>query len=174
LKTYKFLTAVALFLLSACAQSPLVVNTAIPLTPTIIPVNTPSLTPENIAYAEKAAAKISAWLGIYTEFNTYHQLAMGQKAIFKRPVWKETVNGSLDKLSVATDELLNTQPVPLAMQNINENVIRSMKETKLMIEGYRTFLKENDQTMLDQINVHSDNALIYMRLAADELQPYLK
>lgn len=172
MKIHTLLIVAVLFLLPACA--PLAVNTAIPETPTVIPINTPFFTPENIAYADKAAEKISVWLGTYTEFNSYHQLAMGRKTIFKSAVWKDTVTVSLDKLSVVTDELLQLQPVPPAMQTINANLIHSMEETKLMIEKYRMFLKENDQTMLEEINSHSEKALIYMKLATDEIQPYLK
>ena len=81
---------------------------------------------------------------------------------------------ALDDLSAASDDLVSIQPVPPDMKNINDNLIKAVNETKLMIDAYRVLIKNNDKTQLDQIYAHSESALIFMKSATDETQLYLK
>ena len=159
--------------MSACGTSPLTGNTAIPATQTAAPINTPSFTPENLAYSAAMETRVTAWLGAYIQFNSFHQKANDKKKIFSSENWKTMISGALDDLSAASDDIVNVQPVPPAMNNINNNFIQAVDQTRLLIAAYRVFLKENDKSQLDKIYIYSENALKYMKLATDEMEPYL-
>ena len=165
---------VILSILSACGTSPLAGSTAIPQTLTAAPIYTPSFTPENMAYISAIEIKIKVWLSVYTQFNSFHQKANDKKKIFTNENWKTMMSGALDDLAAASDDVINVKPVPPAMQNINSNLIQAIDETRLMIAAYRVMLKDNDKSQLDQIYVFSENALKFMKLATDEMEPYLK
>ena len=127
-----------------------------------------------MAYISAIEIKIKVWLSVYTQFNSFHQKANDKKKIFTNENWKTMMSGALDDLAAASDDVINVKPVPPAMQNINSNLIQAIDETRLMIAAYRVMLKDNDKSQLDQIYVFSENALKFMKLATDEMEPYLK
>ncbi|MBI5354292.1 MAG: hypothetical protein HZB50_16750 [Chloroflexi bacterium] len=127
-----------------------------------------------MAYIAEMEIKIPAWLSAYTQFNSFHQKAIDKKKTFLNANWKTLMSEALDDLSTASDDLISVQPVPPDMKNINDNLIKAVNETKLMIDAYRVLIKNNDRTQLDQIYAHSESALIFMKSATDEIQPYLK
>jgi hypothetical protein len=75
---------------------------------------------------------------------------------------------------VASDDIVNIEPVPPDMKITNEYLIQSADEARLMIQTYKAMIKDQNRSMLDQVNVHSENALRYMKLANDEIAVYLK
>ena len=163
--------------LSSCTTQPSVEKTAtpeIPATLAVFPTNTPSFTPENLAYIAELKVKVPAWVSAYTEVNGYNQLTMDNNRIFFTETWQNVMLDTLDKFSTASDDLVNIQPVPPDMKKNNEYLIQAVDESKLMIQTYKAMIKAKDRSTLDQVNVHSENALRYIKLANDEISAYLK
>ena len=115
-----------------------------------------------------------AWVSAYTEVNGYNQLTMDNNRIFFTETWQNVMLDTLDKFSTASDDLVNIQPVPPDMKKNNEYLIQAVDESKLMIQTYKAMIKAKDRSTLDQVNVHSENALRYIKLANDEISAYLK
>ena len=174
MKTHSILKLVVLIILSSCTSQPSEEKAAIPQTQVVIPSNTPAFTPENMAYIAELKIKIPAWINAYTQVNRFHQLTMDNSRIFFEENWQDLMLGALDEFSVASDDIVNIEPVPPDMKNTNEYLIQSADEARLMIQTYEAMIKDQNRSMLDQINVHSENALRYMKLANDEIAVYLK
>lgn len=170
----RFTLLVIALLLCSCAPSQSSVETAIAQTQLAIPTATQTREPSNVVYIAKLKIAIPSWLSAYEQLENHIRAAQENRLLLLDDTWNAELNTYLDNLSGASQVIANMQPVPKNFEKTNEYLQKSAEETILMVEAYRAVFDGSTSTMADQVNDHSDNALLYMNLAAKEAEKYIK